>query len=64
MKWYKAGEMQRFHQPVGRQYTYDKEPEYDSEEARLQTDIRYLKQHIEVLKKYKELKRFKNGYKI
>ena len=34
MRWYKAGEMHRFHRSVGKQYTYGKGPEYDSEEAR------------------------------
>lgn len=57
MKWYKNGEMHRFHQPVGKQYTFGKGPEYDSEEARLQVENRYLKQQIEVLKKYAELER-------
>ena len=57
MKWYKNGETHRLHQPVGKQYSYGKGPEYDSEEARLQTEIHYLKQQIEVLKKYKELER-------
>lgn len=57
MKWYKNGEMHRFHQPVGKQYTFGKGPAYDSEEARLQVENRYLKQQIEVLKKYAELER-------
>ncbi len=57
MRWYKAGETQRLHQPVGKQYSYGKGPEYDSEEARLQAENLYLKQQIEVLKKYVELER-------
>lgn len=57
MKWYKAGEVHRLHQSVGKQYSFGKRPDFDSEEARLQTENRYLKQQVEVLKKYKELER-------
>lgn len=57
MKWYKTGEIHRLHQPVGKQYSFGKGPEFDSEESRLQTENRYLKQQVEVLKKYKELER-------
>jgi len=57
MKWYKAGEIHRFHQPVGKQYSFGKGPEYESEESRLEAENRYLKQQVEVLKKYKELER-------
>ena len=57
MKWYRSGELHRFHQPVGKQYSYGKGPEFNSEETRLITENRYLKQQIEVLKKYKEQER-------
>lgn len=57
MKWYRNGEIHRFHQPVGKQYTYGKGPEYESETAKLQAENRYLKQQVEVLKKYRELER-------
>ncbi|WP_107950322.1 helix-turn-helix domain-containing protein [Lysinibacillus parviboronicapiens] len=57
MKWYREGEHQRLQQPVGKQYSFGKGPEYDTEEARLQAEIRFLKQQIEVLKKYKALER-------
>ena len=36
----------------GKQYTFGKGPEYDSETAKLQAENWYLKQQIEVLKKY------------
>ena len=57
MRWYRNGEIHRLHQPVGKQYTFGKGPEYDNETAKLQTENRYLKQQIEVLKKYAELER-------
>ena len=57
MKWYKAGELHRFEQPVGKQYFLEKGPEYKSEIEKLQRESRYLKQQIEVLKKYEELER-------
>lgn len=57
MKWYRNGEIHRLSQPVGKQYTFGKGPEYDSEVKRLEEENRFLKQQIEVLKKYKELER-------
>ena len=36
---------------------FGKGPEYESETAKLQAENRYLKQQIEVLKKYAELER-------
>ena len=44
-------------QPVGKQYSSGKGPEYESETAKLQAENRYLKQQMEVLKKYEELER-------
>ncbi|MBT2635604.1 helix-turn-helix domain-containing protein [Bacillus sp. ISL-26] len=55
MKWYKAGELHRFEQPVGKQYSFG--PEYENETEKLKAENRYLKQQIEVLKKYEELER-------
>ncbi|OLP63455.1 hypothetical protein BACPU_31090 [Bacillus pumilus] len=57
VRWYKAGDSHRFEQPVGKQYTYGKGPEYSSELERLQAENRYLRQQNEVLKKYNELER-------
>ncbi|MBD7946423.1 IS3 family transposase [Psychrobacillus sp. Sa2BUA9] len=51
MAWYRNGEIHRLHQPVGKQYTFGKGPEYDSETARLQAENRFLEQQIEVFKK-------------
>ncbi|MFD1205692.1 MULTISPECIES: hypothetical protein [Sporosarcina] len=57
MKWYREGEMYRLQQPVGKQYTYGKGPEYGSETAKLQAENRYLRQQVDILKKYRELER-------
>lgn len=57
MRWYKNEEMHRLKQPVGKQYTFHKGPEYESEQAKLEAENPYLKQQIEVLKKYAELER-------
>ncbi|MCG7346592.1 helix-turn-helix domain-containing protein [Sporosarcina sp. ACRSL] len=57
MRWYRNGEMHRLAQPVGKQYAFGKGPEFESETARLQAENRYLKQQVEVLKKYAELER-------
>ncbi|AMQ71524.1 transposase [Bacillus amyloliquefaciens UMAF6639] len=57
VRWYKAGDTHRFEQPVGKQYSYGKGPEYSSELEKLQAENRYLRQKNEVLKKYNELER-------
>lgn len=57
VRWHKTGDTHRFEQPVGKQYTYGKGPEYSSELEKLQAEIRYLRQQNEVLKKYNELER-------
>ncbi len=57
VRWYKAGGTHRFEQPVGKQYSYGKGPEYSSEIEKLQAENRYLRQQNEVLKKYNELER-------
>ena len=49
--------MHRFEQPVGKQYSYGKGPEFESETSKLEAENRQLKQQIEILKKYKELER-------
>lgn len=40
VRWYKAADKHRFEQPVGKQYTYGKDPEYSSELERLQAESR------------------------
>lgn len=48
MKWYEKEELHRFHQPVGKQYTYGKGMEQLSE-------VEQLKLQVELLKKYRSL---------
>ena len=55
--WYRNGENHRLVQPVGKQYSYGKGPENQSKEQQLKNENKFLKMHIEVLKKYKELER-------
>lgn len=57
MKWYRNDELNRLEQPVGKQYSYGKGPEYMSELEKLKTENRFLKQQLDVLKKYKEMER-------
>jgi transposase len=57
VRWYKSGETHRFEQPVGKQYTYGKGPNYSSDLEKLQAENRFLRQKNEVLKKYRELER-------
>lgn len=56
-RWYKNGESYRFSQGVGKQYTYGKANESLTDIERLTQENKYLKQEIDVLKKYKELER-------
>ncbi|AVM25118.1 IS3 family transposase [Bacillus pumilus] len=55
MRWHKAGDTHRFEQPVGKQYTYGKGPEYSSELERLQVENRYLSQQNEIFKKVQRI---------
>ncbi|RJS60747.1 IS3 family transposase [Bacillus sp. PK3_68] len=55
MKWYKAGEFHRFEQPVGKQYSFGKGTEHESEAEKLKAENRYLKQQIEVPKKVQRI---------
>lgn len=57
MKWYREGQLYRLNQPVGKQYSFGKGPEFASEIEKLQAEIRFLKQQIDVLKKYKAWER-------
>ncbi len=56
-RWYRNGENHRLVQPVGKQYSYGKGTENQPKEQQLKNENKFLKMHIEVLKKYKELER-------
>ena len=56
-RWYRNGESYRFSQGVGKQYSYGKGREELSLHEQLRQENKYLRQEIEVLKKYKELER-------
>ncbi len=47
-KWYQNDELHRFHQPVGKQYTYGKGMEHLSE-------LEQLRLQVDLLKKYRSL---------
>lgn len=55
--WYKNGEVHRFNQPVGKQYSYGKGPEGSTPEETMKLRIKSLEQQVELLKKYKEMER-------
>ncbi|MGG4462580.1 helix-turn-helix domain-containing protein [Brevibacillus porteri] len=57
MKWYRKGELHRLEQPVGKQYSFGKGPEFTSELEKVKAENRFLKQQLDVLKKYMELER-------
>jgi transposase len=57
MRWYKKGEIYRFDQPIGKQYTFGHGPEFSSEDERKNNQITHLKMENEILKKYLEMKK-------
>lgn len=57
LRWYRKGEVHRLEQPVGKQYTFGKGPQYASELEKVKAENRFLKQQLDLLKKYKELER-------
>lgn len=57
MMWYRKGEMYRFSQPIGKQYSFGKGPEELTEIEQLKRENQHLRIHLEILKKYKELER-------
>ncbi|QLG40683.1 hypothetical protein HW560_22970 [Paenibacillus sp. E222] len=57
MRWYRNGELYRLEQPVGKQYSYGKGPEHTTELEKIKAENRFLKQQLNLLKKYKELEK-------
>jgi transposase-like protein len=57
MRWYKKGEVYRFDQPIGKQYTFGHGPECLSEDARINNQVTHLTMENEILKKYIAMKK-------
>jgi len=55
MRWYRANEIYRFDQPIGKQYTFGHGPETTSEEDKRERQFSHLKMENEILKKYMEI---------
>ncbi|WP_188208355.1 IS3 family transposase, partial [Alkalibacillus aidingensis] len=51
VRWYRKGEIYRFDQPIGKQYTYGHGPEDRTEDERKDRQINHLKMENEILKK-------------
>jgi transposase-like protein len=51
MRWHRNGETHRFHQPMGKQYSYHKGIEELAEVERLRIRVRQLEMHNELLGK-------------
>ena len=56
-RWYKNAETHRFHQPVGKKYSYNKGIAELSEIDKLKLELQRKEVELEILKKYKELER-------
>ena len=48
MMWYRKGEMHRFAQPIGKQYSYGKGPEGLTEVEQLKRENQYLQIQVEI----------------
>lgn len=57
MRWYKKGEIYRFDQPIGKQYTFGHGPEFSSEDERTNNQVTHLIIENEILKKYMAMKK-------
>ncbi|WP_400162572.1 IS3 family transposase [Brevibacillus sp. TJ4] len=55
MSWYRNGELHRLGQPVGKQYSFGKGPEFASELEQVKAENRYLKQQLDVPKKVQRI---------
>ena len=62
-KWYKNGETYRFHQPVGKQYSYNKAISELSEIDQLKLELRRKEVELEILKNTRNWKGKKNHNK-
>ncbi|WP_394232117.1 IS3 family transposase [Niallia oryzisoli] len=51
MKWYRENQVNRFNQPIGKQYTYGHGPDSQSAEEKKESQITHLKMENEILKK-------------
>ncbi|MDQ0216950.1 transposase-like protein [Peribacillus cavernae] len=57
MRWYRNGEIYRFDQPIGKQYTFGHGPEFSSEDDRMNNQLTHLKMENEILKKYMAMRK-------
>lgn len=57
MKWYRNGEIHRFSQPIGKQYSYGLGPEAEDELSLLKKKVTYYEMREELLGKYQEIER-------
>jgi transposase len=57
VRWFKNGEEHRLTQPIGKQYSFGKGPEDDSELSRLRKQVMYYEMKEELLGKYQEIER-------
>lgn len=57
MKWFREGEEHRLSQPIGKQYSYGKGPEDDSELSQLKKKVLYYEMREEIMGKYQEIER-------
>ena len=55
MRWYRANEIHRFDQPIGKQYSYGLGPDFKSDSEKKDHQMAHLKMENEILKKYMEL---------
>jgi transposase len=52
MKWFRTGQTHRFAQPIGKQYSYGKGPEEQTEIQQKDAQIRHLQAKVAILEKF------------
>lgn len=55
--WYKNGEIDRFKQPIGKQYSYGHGPKGNTPEESLEIRNNILENQVRILKKYRKMER-------
>ncbi len=55
--WYRDGEMERFSQPIGKQYSFGHGPEGTTPEESLKIKNEILENQVKMLKKYRKMER-------
>ena len=57
MRWHREGEEHRLAQPIGKQYSFGKGPDDETELIQLRKKVKYYEMRDEIMGKYQEVER-------